>query len=171
MVPHKISAAGGKWYFDDMQEWPDTMQVTYEYEGRPPRLLTYEMRVWTPYDYLGVAEGAAVFGDEGYIINGNRGWRAYTAKNELVKEVEGGSDATPHMQNFIDCIKSRKKPACDLETVGHPPSLLSHAGNIAWRVGRTITLDPESEMFVDDEAANELRGRPEWRAPWVLPEV
>ena len=29
-MPRKISGTGGKWYFDDAQEWPDTMQVTYE---------------------------------------------------------------------------------------------------------------------------------------------
>ena len=45
VMPRKISASGGKWYFDDLQEWPDTMQVNYEFEGTPPRLLTYEMRV------------------------------------------------------------------------------------------------------------------------------
>ncbi len=44
-LPKTIAATGGKWYFDDMQEWPDTMQVTYEFESRTPRLLTYELRI------------------------------------------------------------------------------------------------------------------------------
>ncbi len=169
--PHKISAMGGKWYFDDMQEFPDTMQVNYEFAGKPPRLLTYEMRIWAPYKYLGSSEGSAVFGDKGYIVISNRSWSGYTANNKLVKTVKGDADATPHMQNFIDCIKSRKRPYCDLETVGHPASLLCHAGNIALRVGRTITLDPETETFVDDAEATALCGRPEWRAPWVLPKI
>lgn len=169
--PHKISAMGGKWYFDDMQEFPDTMQVNYEYAGKPPRLLTYEMRIWTPYKYLGSSEGSAVFGDKGYILISNNDWQGYTANNKLVKQVKGDADATPHMQNFIDCIKSRKRPYCDLETVGHPASLMCHAGNIAWRVGRTLTLDPETETFVDDAEATALCGRPEWRAPWVLPKI
>ena len=171
MKPHKISAMGGKWYFDDMQEFPDTMQVNYEFAGKPPRLLTYEMRIWAPYKYLGSSEGSAVFGDKGYIVISNNSWSGYTANNKLVKTVKGDADATPHMQNFIDCIKSRKRPYCDLETVGHPASLLCHAGNIAVRVGRTITLDPETETFVDDAEATALCGRPEWRAPWVLPKI
>ena len=102
---------------------------------------------WTPYKQYGESEGSAVFGDQGYIIIGNNGWRAYTAKNELVKEAGGNSDATPHVQDFINCVKSRKRPYCDLETVGHPASVLCHAGNIAWRVGRTLTFDPETETF------------------------
>src|SRR5688500_1934457 len=55
-LPRTVSAAGGKWYFDDMQEWPDTLQVDYQYDlgpGKSGRILTYEMRVWNPYPYLG----------------------------------------------------------------------------------------------------------------------
>lgn len=170
-LPEKISATGGKWYFDDMQEWPDSMQVTYQYAGQPPRILTYELRIWAPYSYLGQGEGAAVFGDKGYILIGNTGWKAYGPRNKLVKEAGGDSFEGPHVQNFLDCIKSREKPACDLETVGHPASVLCHAGNIAVRVGRTLNLDPETETFSDDKEANALRGRPEYRRPWVLPEV
>ena len=75
------------------------------------------------------------------------------------------------MQNFIDCIKSRDKPACDLETVGHPASVLCHAGNISARVGRQLILDEQTETFENDAEANALRTRPEYRKPWVLPEV
>jgi len=170
-MPRKISGTGGKWYFDDAQEWPDTMQITYEYPGSPPRILTYEMRIWAPYKYLGEGEGAAVFGDQGYIVIGNRSWRAYTNGGELVKEYNGREDAAAHVQDFIDCIKTRTRPYCDLETVGHPASVLCHAGNIATLLGRTITFDAGTETFVDDAKANAMRGRPEWRKPWVLPEV
>ena len=45
---------------------------TYDYgEGR---VLTYELRVWTPYDMFGEAEGAAVYGDQGYVVLGNKSW-------------------------------------------------------------------------------------------------
>jgi len=170
-LPRKISAMGGKWYFDDAQEWPDTMQVSYEYDTAAPRLLTYEMRVWTPYKHIGEPEGAVIYGDQGYLVMGNHGWRAYTKKNELVKEMPGDSDAAPHVQNFIDCVKSRQRPACDLETVGHPASVLCHAGNISWRVGRSLIMDAETETFLNDPEANALRGREEWRKPYVLPDV
>ena len=110
-------------------------------------------------------------GDQGYIILGNNGWRAYSKGGKLVKQYGGGSDATPHVQNFIECIKSRKRPYCDLETVGHPASVLCHAGNIATRLGRTITFDAKTETFENDKEANAMRGRPEWRKPWVLPAV
>ena len=170
-LPRRISSFGGKWYFDDAQEFPDTLQVNYQYDGAPPRILTYEMRIWAPYGFHGESEGSALYGDKGYIIIGNRRWRAYTNSNKLVKEVAGDSHEAPHVQNFIDCIKSREKPYCDVETVGHPASVLCHAGNISARVGRELVLDPKTETFTNDDEANALRGRPEWRKPWVLPEV
>jgi predicted dehydrogenase len=170
-LPAKISSFGGKWYFDDMQEFPDTLQVNYEYGGATPKMLSYEMRVWAPYSYLDEGEGAAVFGDKAYIIVGNSRWRAYERGGKLIASGDGDSHEKPHVQNFLDCIKSREKPYCDLETIGHPASVLCHAGNISARLGgRTLHLDPTTEMF-DDAEANALRGRPEWRKPWVLPTV
>lgn len=171
-LPRCIFASGGKWYFDDAQEFPDTMQVNYEFGAGPQtRLLTYEMRIWAPYDYLGESEAAAVFGDQGYIVIGNTRWTAYGKKGEVLAKGDGDSHEKPHVQNFLDCIKSRQKPYCDLETVGHPASVLCHAGNISARVGRKLTLDPETETFAGDPEANALRTRPEYRKPWVLPEV
>lgn len=170
-LPEAISASGGKWYFDDMQEFPDTLQVNYEYGGATPKLLTYEMRIWTPYQMNGVSEGSAIFCDKGYIVVGNSAWWAYGERNKLLKEAGGDSHEAPHVQNFIDCVKSREKPYCDLETVGHPASILCHTGNISARLGRKVYLDAETETFRHDDEANALRTRPEYRRPWVLPEV
>ncbi len=169
-LPRKINANGGKWYFDDMQECPDTLQVNYEYGGTSPKLLTYEMRLWAPYPMNGLGEGAAVYGDKGYIEIGNSGWRAFAGREQV--RIEGGdSHAGPHVQDFIDCVKTRNKPYCDLETVGHPASVLCHAGNISARLGRSLVLDATSETFVGDEEANGLRTRAAYRKPWTLPDV
>lgn len=170
-LPTAIYASGGKWYFDDAQEFPDTMQINYEYGGKKPKILTYEMRIWAPYNYLGESEGAAIFGDRGYMVIGNNGWRAYTNGGKLAREVRGDSHERPHVQNFIDCIKNRRRPYCDLETVGHPASILCHAGNISARLGRRLVLDPKTETFANDREANNMRTRRQYRKPWLLPEV
>jgi predicted dehydrogenase len=175
-LPRTVSVAGGKWYFDDMQEWPDTLQVDYQYDlgsGKSGRILTYEMRVWNPYPYLGFSEGIAVFGDEAYLVMGHEGWRVYGNEGKEAARHDGSMDDLAHMRNFVDCVKSRRKPNADLETVGHPSSFFCHAGNVAWRTGRKLTVDAESETFVGDGAseANALRTRPAYRKPWVLPDV
>ena len=171
LFPSKISASGGKWYFDDMQEFPDTLQVNYQYEGKTPAILTYEMRLWTAERLYERTEGAAVYGDNGYIIMANGNWWAYDAKRKEVAKGQGTNHEANHVQNFIECVKSREKSNADLETVGHPSSLLCHCGNVAARLGRTVQFDPETETFPTDPEANALRTRPEYRKPWTLPEV
>ena len=174
-LPRFVSTVGGKWYFDDMQEWPDTLQVDFQYDipGQSGRILTYEMRIWNPYPYHGVGDGAAVFGDQAYIVIGNQGWKVFGNNGVQIAEETGRIEDGLHFQNFVDCVKSRKRPNADLETIGHPSSVHCHAGNIAWRTGRKLTFDGPTESFVGEGAAeaNALRTRPEYRKPWVLPEV
>jgi predicted dehydrogenase len=166
--PRTVSATGGKYYFDDAQEWPDTLLVSYDYPGG---VLTYEMRIWSPYPLEGESEGAAVYGDDGYVVIGNSSWRAYDRRGKVIKEEPGSSYDAVHVQNFLDAMRSREKPAADLETVGHPSSMLCHLGNVAWRLGRSVKFDPQTYTFPGDDEANKLLNRPEYRKPWVLPEI
>ena len=170
-LPRTISAIGGKWYFDDIQDWPDTLQVNYEYgvPDAPGRILTYEMRIWTPYPYMGEAEGVALFGDQGYIVLGNRRWHAHAPDGEVIAKGAGGNAGAEHVRDFLDCMRTRNRPAADLESVGHPSSVMCHAGNVAWRTGKQLAIDPQTEEF-DNTEANKWRGR-DYRAPWVLPTV
>lgn len=168
-VPRSVSALGGKYYFDDAQEWPDTLMVTYDFA--PGYLLTYEMRVWNSYPLHEESEGAAVHGDNGYVVIGNSRWRAFDNRGKQIKEDSGGYNDLGHAQNFLDCMASRGKPSADLETVGHPSSLLCHLGNAAWRSGRTLHFDPTTYTFKNDADANQFLTRAEYRKPWVLPKV
>ena len=173
-MPSKISALGGKWYFDDLQEWPDTLQATYQFAGTDSthgRLLSYEMKIWTPYKYYDETEGVVLYGDRGYMVIGNRRWRAFNPDNEIIAQDGGENDGVSHIRNFLDCMRSREKPNADLATVGHPSSVLCHAANVSWRIGRQVNLDAKTELFIDDEEANSLRTRPEYRKPWILPEI
>ena len=93
-MPTKVSSLGGKYYFDDAQEWPDTMMTTYDYGNG--KLLTYEMRIWTPYPLHEEGEGAAVLGDQGSLVIGGSRWRHFGPKGELILETErtkAGADA------------------------------------------------------------------------------
>ena len=68
-------------------------------------------------------------------------------------------------------MRSRGKPNADLETVGHPSSLLCHLGNAAWRAGRTLRFDPATYTFAGDADANQFLTRAEYRKPWLLPKL
>ncbi len=170
-LPRSVSATGGKFYFNDAQEWPDTLMANFDYGNC---LLTYEMRIWSPYKLHDEAEGAAVYGDKGYVILANGRWRAFRHGGALVKESTGGSNLDQtgiHVQNFLDCMKSREKPAADLATVGHPSSMLCHLANASWRSGLTLRFDPATTSFKDNRKADRYLARTEYRAPWKLPKL
>ena len=171
-LPRKVSAFGGKWYFDDAQEWPDTLQVDYEFpvEEAPHRIITYEMRIWAPYKYAEETEGVTLYGDQAYILLGNNHWQAFSPDGQVIAEDRGDNAGREHVRNFLDCVKSRQAPHADLATVGHPSSVMCHAANCAWRVDRSLKLNPITECF-DDAEADAFRSRPEYRAPWTLPPV
>lgn len=70
-----------------------------------------------------------------------------------------------HYQNFLDSIKSREKPICDVE-VGHRTATVCNIGNIAYRLGKSLKWDPKKEKFENDKEANDLLKRPmkkEWK--------
>jgi hypothetical protein len=71
-----------------------------------------------------------------------------------------------HLRNFIDCVRTRRAPAADIET-GHNSSALCHLGNIAWRLGREVIFDPEEMNFGWDGEANALLAC-EHRASWSI---
>jgi hypothetical protein len=87
-----------------------------------------------------------------------------------VTEGTGGDNTAGHIRNFLDCMRSRGKPNADLETVGHPSSLLCHLGNAAWRAGKTLHFDPRTYRFAEDDC-NRWLTRDKYREPWTLPEI
>ena len=117
----------------------------------------------------GVKWGAVFIGDKGK-IEINRGRVASNPKEIVASAPESsGGAAEPHLQNWLDCIKTREKPIADVET-GHRAVNLCHLINICRELGRKIRWNPHREEFVDDPAANALLDRPR-RQGFELPIV
>ncbi len=64
-----------------------------------------------------------------------------------------------HMQNWLDCIRSREQPVADVE-IGHRSVTVCHLANIARAAGRPLRWDPKQEQFEGDEEANAMLERP-----------
>ncbi|MCX6915896.1 MAG: hypothetical protein NT167_23100 [Verrucomicrobia bacterium] len=71
-----------------------------------------------------------------------------------------------HMQNFIDCVKSRQPTITPVETAHHS-AIPGHLGLISMIVGRKIKWDVAKEVILDDPEASKLLSRP-YREPWKL---
>ena len=168
-MPQAICCSGGKFFFEDDQQWPDTMLISYEYPGK---ILQYEMRLWSRPKLFGITEGAAVYGENGWMLLTNSSWKVYDATDKLVKQGDGNSGQIQqaHIRNFLDAVHSRKRESLNQEiSSGHVSSAMCHAGNISWRTGKKLRFDAKTEMF-DDEGANQYVGR-EHRKGFELPDI
>lgn len=92
-----------------------------------------------------------------------------TTPAPLKDKVIGESDkrvyfSDNHYKDFLDAIKSRKAPICDVE-VGHRTASVCTIGNIAYRLKRTLRWNPDKEKFESDAEANRLLNRP-MRKQW-----
>jgi predicted dehydrogenase len=92
----------------------------------------------------------------------------------IVKEPLGAKDvhlekSPGHHRNWIDCIRSRKRPVADVE-IGARSVAITILGNLAYWNGRHLRWDPAKWEFVDDSEANRWLDR-ERRDPWQLPAV
>lgn len=170
--PTTITAIGGKYFFNDDQQFPDTQTVIFEYAGEGkarPKQLIFEQRIWSPYVQEGHENGNAFYGTKGYMIFGKGGgWQIFGERNKPGETMRGSPDLPAHHQNFIDCIRKGGTPTAEAE-IGHLSASLCHLGNLATRLGRTLKFDPEKEQVVNDAAANQMVRRKYREGHWAVP--
>ena len=107
-----------------------------------------------PVRFVGT-QGSIETGDEGEIVASSPD---VMKKLEQTKRVRG-LDVSAHARNFFDCIRSREPTVCNPKVMRRS-HVACHAAALAWILGRKLTMDPATEMFVDDDEANRLRSRP-----------
>jgi predicted dehydrogenase len=118
-----------------------------------------------------VGQGAIFIGDKGWIKMFRNGYECYPQgldEDPLPADAKRVIESDNHMQNFYDCVVSRKKPIMDVEA-GHRVATLCHLGNIARKLGRRLKWDPAKETFPGDDEANQYLDTPK-RKGYELPE-
>jgi len=184
-TPRYAVATGGRYLTaDSAAETPDTQSVLYDYGDLT---MQFDLALWTPYlkkipqnirmsdtefpDWRFCATRIEVYGTQGLMMMGRHGggWQVYDADGKVVAQNKGRFPAEQHYANFLECVRSRRRPNGDVEE-GHFSTVLCHLGNISLRVGgRRLEYDGAKEAFVGDEQANALLKRA-GRAPWRIPE-
>jgi predicted dehydrogenase len=127
-------------------------------------------------------DGKTAFGN-GILLEGDRG-RIFVNRGKLsgapVEEMTDaekkdldeavvklyGAQPGGHMQNFFDCLESRKDPVSDVYS-HHRTMTSCHLCNINLMLGRDLKWDPQAEEFIGDEQANALMSRPR-RSPYTM---
>lgn len=171
-APSTIAAQGGKLYLQDNRETPDTLQVTYEYPGF---VCVYENRECNGARLDGHAYGIRFHGTLGTMFLDRAGFEVIPEKTrtgdnkcEPVTVKSSNNHNLDHARNFLDCVKSRKLPICDIE-IGHRSSSVAQLGNIALRVKSHLVWDAKTERFKgnNNKPANKLLSA-RYRKPWKL---
>jgi predicted dehydrogenase len=118
-------------------EVPDVFCAVFEY---PNLMATWTLNYCNSYDN----DWSIQFqGDEGTMILNNAGyriWKEPAPKNpEPVQTVAAPIPIETHIQNFLDCVKSRKEPNAPVE-VGASAVSAPHLANVAFKAGRQAKL-------------------------------
>ncbi len=166
--PVEVWAEGGK-LEDLVYEAPED-RGRGNAHGGSGREITYRYANGVTLKLGGGPLGGAFVGENGKIEIGSGSVKSDPPEifQEALKDASGQSRVS-HLQNWIECIKSREKPAADVE-IGHRATVICHLGNIARWVGRKLKWDPENEVFPEDDEANTHLERP-MRKPYQLPDT
>jgi predicted dehydrogenase len=143
-IPTAAVASGGVYAYKDGRTAPDTINVLLEY----------------PADYTATFEATLVPGIQGAAIEfcGTKGrlwidrsryeWYPVGAHEPAAVVKSVPHDFTlEHVNNFLDCCKSRQRPNADV-LIGHRSAQASHLGNIAYVEKRRIDFDPVREEIL-----------------------
>jgi predicted dehydrogenase len=164
-MPRGVAAQGGKYWFQDNSETPDTMLATYEYPGL---LGSWEHRSNNVELNTSRLMGINFHGSRGTLYVDRAVLRVTPEKGSTLDGFEMKRVADPHplhWANFLDCVRTRKRPNSDIETCVRS-SITSILGNLSLRARMRLDWD-DSRKTVDQESARPLLKR-EYRAPWKL---
>ncbi|MDO8951053.1 MAG: hypothetical protein Q7U86_00435, partial [Draconibacterium sp.] len=111
--------------------------------------------------------GNIFYGSKGYMLKDVSGWQTYMGKER--KTGDSGKGEGNHYQNFIDAIRANDSTllTAPIEE-GFYSCALIHLANISYRLGRTLNIDPEKLIVINDEESNRMLSK-EYREPYVLP--
>ncbi|MFM7034761.1 MAG: Gfo/Idh/MocA family protein [Planctomycetia bacterium] len=184
-APLRIVALGGRYAVDDDRTIPDTLETTFELPGG--RLLVfgqYEANGNPMLPHPGFCElrgtrGTAYFQESAVRVIPEKGGQFQQRgprmepreilAPDIALDAKGNANLSltaRHARNFIDCMRSRELPACDVE-VGHRSTCFALLANIALATKSCLEWNAATERFVGNDAANALLHY-EYRKPWSL---
>ncbi len=164
-MPQSAVALGGKYWFEDDTETPDTLQVTWEYPGF---IASWEHRSNNVDGYASRLMGAMFHGSLGTLYVDRQLYRLEPEKGSGLQPAEMKRERDPHplhWANFLDCIRTRRKPNSEIEACVRS-SAACILGNLSMRAKMRLDWDDANRTTVQERARPLLHRDP--RSPWAL---
>ena len=176
-APASVCAMGGRFAVDDDRTIPDTMKAVFQFDsGRLATFGQFEASgnpamVDGDIEYRGTLGTAYLtyLGGQRFKLVPERGgqFQDRASRSEPMEAKSTDGDLTQrHARNFLDCMRSRKRPAADVE-IGHRSTTFSLLANISLATGKRLEWDAENERVTNHPEANELLHY-EYRGAWKL---
>lgn len=161
--PRKVFATGGRFIRQDTTDAPDTLIAAFEFESFRA---TWEHRLYANNNAEKAAIGCYFYGTEGTFFMGWRdGWSFFpsdakkpTIHVEPQLNAPDGQNIKELWRDFLDAIRDKRLPACDIEK-GHRATSMSLLAIASWRHGRSLDWDGQKEVVLHDAAANKWLAR------------
>ncbi len=164
-MPKSVMASRGRYGYTDDGQTPNTLSVAFDFGDCE---LQFEVRGLITNDEQRVRVGDIFYGTEGILaITSYQDWQVFFGHK--LEKGPGGSGGGDHFANFVKAVRARDRKLlnADIEE-GHLSSAYCHLGNIAYRLGRKLHINPSTESFVNDSEADAMLTRA-YRAPFVVP--
>jgi predicted dehydrogenase len=159
--PVRVTSAGGKYRYDDDQETPDTNNISLDFGAKT---ITWENRSWAEHTLRDPDYDVAFYGERGSLLIRGGGYSICDPKGKEISKGTGDAGDPIHLQNFVTTIRGGGKLNAEIEN-GVKSALLCHLGNIAYRTGHTLHVDPKARQILNDPEATGLWGR-EYQKEW-----
>ena len=169
--PKSVYGWGGNQAWGSQIEIPEFQSITYDFEKftltcdsgnatnymkKTPTNIRMDPSLFP--DWRTNATRTEIYGTEGLMYLGRHGggWQVKGEDSKIIAQEGGMFPDVDHQKNFIESLRTRKKPNGDVEQ-GHLSACLVHLGNIAYRVGnKQLYFDLKTEQFIGNEEANKL---------------
>ncbi len=144
-MPMRVSACGGKLFYNHAREVPDTVNILADYpEGVTVALLGTQVNARPIETCIRGSEGTLVFSGPGvqiYPADGNT-----TTNLEVPREASG--DTIDLWRNFVHCVETREQPWSDVWTQ-YGVQTVVNMGMLSMLHGRTLHFDAVAEQIVE----------------------
>lgn len=175
--PLAASAEGGKYFFTDCTETPDTLETVFRFKDC---IVEFSLRsgnahnpqhepkmdTWSGYGIEFYGSKGTLFLDRDRLIVWPEKEPFGAGTKSIDKTVDHAGMNVRHINNFLENLKTRGRCVCDVE-VCHRISSTCHLGSIALRTGERIVWDGENERITNHPELNSWLRR-EYRKPWKL---
>jgi predicted dehydrogenase len=167
--PKFVSARGGRYHFKDDWQFYDTLITDFNYDDK---MISWEGKCCQGMKFYGRDRGASIMGTEGTIVVDREGYEVYDLKGTKTSEFKEkaeksassadtvGADSMTdrHFANFIAGIQKGEKLNAPIE-VGNVAVTMLQLSNVAWELGRGLSLDQTNGHILNDAAAMKHWGR------------